>query len=141
MSALPATPPPAAWDRALDGIRELGKKIDSLGERQESFAQQAVQDRQNTFATINGLDFRVRELERGATAAILKSLAEERAERAERWRADAEDRKTRRAELDRREAEARVERARRERLMVWLLAGLILAIILLIGVLIWLGLR
>lgn len=114
-----AAPPPAAWDLALAGIAELGQKIDALAKAQESALAQAVQDRQNTFATTTSLERRVYELERGATAAILNHLA-----------ADVADRAARRARVDWREWTALIA-----------LIGLFLALIALIGVLIWLGVR
>ena len=86
------SPPPAAWEMALEGITQLERKIDAIATAQASAAAQAIQDRQNVFATTTSLERRMYELERGATAAILSHLA-----------ADVADRAARRAQVDWRE--------------------------------------
>lgn len=153
MVAPPATPPPAAWDRALDGIRELGRELKAQGDVLRSLQEQitdvrSAYTRAAPMTLMTQLEGRVATLESGATAAILRRLDEDREARAEQRREDRDDREARRKELDAREAQERERRAaerlaqaRRDRLFVGLLAGLIVVGLLLFGGLIWLGVR
>lgn len=117
-----AVVPSAAWERALDGIAILGRKIDALAEEQRALQEQltnvrSAYTRAAPMAIVEQLEGRVLALESGATAAILTRLD-----------ADVTERGARRADTD-----------RRDRWMTWALLGLALAVLILVAVLLWLA--
>jgi hypothetical protein len=130
-----AVPPASAWDMALNGIRQLGTKLDGVVETQRQLQEQlndvrSAYTRAAPMSAFMQLEGRVASLESGATAAILRHLDEDRAA-GSAWRDEER--------VDR--AVGRAASARREWLLLALLAGLLLAVLSLVGVLIWLGVR
>lgn len=135
-------PTRSKWDLALDGIAELGQKIDTLGDRQADLQEQIIAlrgsyTRAAPMALVMSLEGRVAALESGVAARILAHMQREEEERKERQR-----------EIDARHDEDQKGRAaleRRNQRRVWRVVGVlilvVLAVFMLAGVVIWAELR